>query len=934
MKKLLCLLSGPLLLAAAVTWGGSAPAPEKPELRSRFLNPPAEHRILKIIHGWPDKPEAQDERIKRLQAQGFGGVVCNVAFDGGYVESEAKWAAFLRGVREAKKAGFAMWLYDEKGYPSGNAGGIVLRDQPDWQARGLLIADAETSGTNVALPAPPGKLVLAAAFPVSEGRMNLAGRQDLTDRLKAGALEWQPPPGRWRVMIVTEDKLYEGTHAAHNVYAHIPYVNLLQPEVTAKFLQVTHQRYAEKLDRNLGNWFMATFTDEPSLMSLFLSPMPYRVLPWSDNLKAEFQQRRGQALEPLIPALVADCGPASRKARHDFWLTVGELVAENFFGQIQDWCRRHNLPSGGHLLFEETPLNQVASYGDFYRCIRRLDAPSVDMLTSLPPEVPAHIGRLLASAGELRQRTLVMSETSDHSQRYRPAGDQRPVRVVTEAEIRGTLNRQMAGGVNCFTSYYSFKDLADEQLRRLNEYVGRCCALLRQGRQEADLAVVYPTESLWVRFEPSRHGTRDAREAAPVANSYLATVKTLFNRQQDYTVLDATALTEARARGRQLTHGALGWNVVILPWVDTLPLAAWENLAALARGGGVVIALGLLPANSETEFPSPRVRQLGREIFGATTDRPAVQASPGGGGGIFLPEGTEALLPRLLEKLLEAPQLRIVEGPRTLRVTHRRADDGDTFFIANDSPLEWSGRIDLRIPSSAISGGELWWPATGRIEKLAAARNLPLRLGVYDAVLVRCPAALPASLAPLQTGVLPGLALRPLPAAEPAVSGGEFVKKELAPDAARGRAGLPAWRALGTLTKAQVDTHLFTRLAYPQKLDLQNAEFLVLDTWTPENQKTSAKLLVILHEAGGADYLADTGRSLGGAGFKRVYVPLDQFKLAGWSKDPNQRLDLNDITEVRVGWGGYFGQKEEQVEFSFALPQVAGFPSPARGDRP
>ena len=77
--------------------------------------------------------------IERLQGQGFGGVVCNVSFDQ-YLESDAKWQAFTRAVGEAKKAGMALWLYDERGYPSGNAGGLVLRDHPEWEARGLLVA--------------------------------------------------------------------------------------------------------------------------------------------------------------------------------------------------------------------------------------------------------------------------------------------------------------------------------------------------------------------------------------------------------------------------------------------------------------------------------------------------------------------------------------------------------------------------------------------------------------------------------------------------------------------------------------------------------------------------------------------------------------------------------------------------------------------------
>ncbi|MCF7734376.1 MAG: hypothetical protein K9N23_22025, partial [Akkermansiaceae bacterium] len=124
---------GLLWLAAATgVWADGAPA-DPASLASRFADPPAATRIQKIIHGWPDDPTAQDALIASLERQGFGGVVCNLSFDQ-YLESEPKWEAFTRAVRTAKHAGMAMWLYDERGYPSGNAGGLTLRDHPEWEA--------------------------------------------------------------------------------------------------------------------------------------------------------------------------------------------------------------------------------------------------------------------------------------------------------------------------------------------------------------------------------------------------------------------------------------------------------------------------------------------------------------------------------------------------------------------------------------------------------------------------------------------------------------------------------------------------------------------------------------------------------------------------------------------------------------------------------
>jgi hypothetical protein len=914
-------------LGAVVLSSGTARA----GWEERFTQPPAEARILKIIHNWPDQPEAQDQLISRLRTQGFGGVVCNVSFDQ-YLESDAKWRAFARAVNEAKRAGLALWLYDERGYPSGNAGGVTLRDHPDWEARGLLVADTEAQGGPVTLELAPGKLVLAGAFPVRDGNIDMTQKVDLAAAVHDGKLNWQAPAGRWRVLAVTEDRLYEGTHAEGNLHAKIPYVNLLMPEPTARFVEVTYGGYAQHLGDDLGKYFMATFTDEPSLMSLFLRPMPYRSLPWAPNLPTEFQKRRGYALDAaLLPALVAEAGSAGAKIRYDFWLTVGELVSENYFGQIQSRCRRYHVPSGGHLLAEEGIVGHVPLYGDFFRCIRRLDAPSIDCLTSVPPEVPWFIARLLSSAAELEGRPLVMSETSDHSQRYRPAGDQRPRRVVTEAEIRGTCNREIVAGINCITSYYSFTDLADEQLRRLNEWVGRCCTALRGGHQVADLAVLYPTESLWTKFVPSRHWTREAAAAARIESLYRTAAESLFASQRDFTFIDSRALREATVESSALVHGRLRWRVIVLPGVDTLPLAAWENLAKFVRQGGAVIALGALPANSESEFPSARVQALAKEIFGQSGAGSSSVREPhsrvpdaqqpfglgAGGAGVFLPLGLESLLPLVLDGLSE-PDVKVTEAKSPLRVTHRRLEDREVYFVINDSAKPWAGRLDF----AATGAGERWNPATGQREETLAAGAAKLSLEPYEAAFFRFTSAQPPQRRTVTSGALPNLVLRAVPPVEPATGHGEFVRAEVAPDAAHSRADSPAWQAAAVLTKAKVDTHLFLQFHYSQPLDLSDADCLAIDTWVPDGQSTPSQLLVILHEEGGGDFLAETGRSLAAPGRERTFVALSRFQLAGWSKDADGVLDAQRVGDIRIGWGGYFGAQHEKVQFSVALPQV------------
>ena len=326
--------------------------PEDRPLAERFAVPPPSARMLRIIHAQKDNPAEQDQQLRTLAAQGFGGFAGNVAFDG-YVDDETKWPAFLRGVRLAKAAGMSLWLYDECGYPSGSARDLTLRGHPEWAARGLLVAETNTSGGPVSLALPPGRLVLAAALPRRDGVIALDEAQDLTASINGGQLAWQAPAGEWFVVVMTDDLIYEGTHAAISLAYKKPCIDLLTPEPTARFLEVTHERYAEKLGPDLGRYFVSTFTDEPSLQNYWFRPMPYRVLPWSLTIEREFRQRRGRELRPLLPALVAEAGPAGagplRLLEHRGRVGCGELLRPDpdLVPQTQRPLRRPPVDGGG-----------------------------------------------------------------------------------------------------------------------------------------------------------------------------------------------------------------------------------------------------------------------------------------------------------------------------------------------------------------------------------------------------------------------------------------------------------------------------------------------------------------------------------------------------------------------------------------------------------
>ncbi|MFO0888943.1 MAG: hypothetical protein U0790_07315 [Isosphaeraceae bacterium] len=359
------------------------------------------------------------------------------------------------------------------------------------------------------------------------------------------------------------------------------------------------------------------------------------------------------------------------------------------------------------------------------------------------------------------------------------------------------------------------------------------------------------------------------------------------------------------------------WKVVILPAADTCPWrpgrtwrgscgrAAWRS-----RWG--------LPRNSEVEFPCPSAQALARDLFGDSGERPRGPGNPRGGGGIYLPAGSESLLPIVLSGVL-APD--VVPGDRNapLRATHRRIDGHEVYFVINDSPRPWRGPLSV----ASRGDGRRWDPATGMISNLSGAMPIDLSLEPYGATLLRFSQPPAPARRRLTSGDLPNLTERPLPLEVPVAAHGEFVRAEVAPEAGVAGGPVTRYRADATLTRAKVDTFLFLRFHARSPLGLSADDCLVIDSWLPEGQRTANRLLVILHEEGGGDFLATTSRGLGRPGHERTFVPLNQFQHAAWTQDSDGVLDLTRVSDVSVGWGGYLGAEGEPVRFD-VTPPMAG----------
>ena len=198
-----------------------------------------------------------------------------------------------------------------------------------------------------------------------------------------------------------------------------------------------------------------------------------------------------------------------------------------------------------------------------------------------------------------------------------------------------------------------------------------------------------------------------------------------------------------------------------------------------------------------------------------------------------------------------------------------------------------------------------------------------LVLEPYGAALVRFEAPKAPARHPLKTGVLPGPNLKPLPSVTPTTSHGDFVAAELHQTSRTPEPKQPRFDAVGRLTRSNVDTHMFMSFHYDPPQALSALDCLAIDVWVPEAKQKAPKLLVILQQQGGGEFLAETGLSLGTVSHERLLIPLSRFRVAGWSHAGDGILDPGKVSGLSIGWGGYVGTEGETVRFQVGQPEVA-----------
>ncbi|MGQ8337482.1 glycosyl hydrolase [Sunxiuqinia sp. A32] len=675
---------------------------------------PNTFRMNQNIHYISSDKDKQLSLIDNYLSKGYGGFAVNFSYNDYLTESGMN--AFKSFCELAKANSMELWLYDEQGYPSGSAGGRVFLQNEEWEAKGIFKQDTLVTGGQFKYGLPKGEIINVYAI-------NKTDTLDLEGYLVENILNWKAPDGEWRLIVFYKNNLYHHFQVSMNPHApreklssHYP--SLMIPEVTQAFIDITHKKYAELLGKDPGKYFASTFTDEPSLMAISFFKEKWSVIPWTELVSQTIEKKYGYKPEDKLLELFNDKGGGGQKIRHQYFHTISELISLNYFKQLKDWCAQHNIKSGGHLLLEETMMAHVPLYGSVMSCFRQMDAPGVDALSCLPENTPVHATKLASSAAELTGASRVMCEPCPVIDK-RALGGKEP---ATE-RVRGFMNIQLAAGVTDFNNYLKLSNADDEEKQEFNQYVARIAESLRGGHSVADIAILYPIESLWADFIPEPmqvSGWDSVRGGNPKAiyieQSFRNTARILYKNRWEYNIIDIKAIEDSKVKDGRLVHGKLKWRLVILPNVSTLSMAAMTKLKDFVEEGGYVIAIGQTPVNSTINFPDSKIEAIVKELF----DSP----------NTIKLDAVSGKIDSQIEKWIQR-DLMVGSTESALRFTHRFINSKHVYFVFNDS----NSTVDSKISLRDLKKGFLLHPVDGEVSNVKD--EMAIQLTSYEGVIIK-----------------------------------------------------------------------------------------------------------------------------------------------------------------------------------------------------
>ena len=399
---------------------------------------------------------------------------------------------------------------------------------------------------------------------------------------------------------------------------------------------------------------------------------------WTEGFDTEFERLRSYALMPFMPVFAGYYVDSTEKTERFMWdyrRTIGDLMADNYYGRFRELCHEHGLKLYVEPYWGPFDSMQVGDRADMVMCefwsgvLGAFD--SAKFVSSI-----AHLnGSRFAGA----EAFTSFGAWLDYPASLKAVGDKAWAEGINRFTFHSYTHQpwNVAPGLT-FGHYgmdFNRHNTWWKQGKAYLDYIARSQFMLQQGRSVADVLVF-------------------VGESSPNNASYMPAIKRLG---YDYDFIGTDKLmTLTCADGRLRSEAGCDYGILYVGesgWMTPQVLAKLEELAA---GGAVIVGSRPVKSPGLTGFPEcdAVVGGMAASLYG----RGLISA-------MSLEEALASFLP--------VPDFKVegYEGNDVVFV-HRNTDDADIYFLADGASGSHTRvcrfRDSGRVP-------ELWNAATGEI---------------------------------------------------------------------------------------------------------------------------------------------------------------------------------------------------------------------------
>jgi len=492
------------------------------------------------------EPERLIEQIDWMRDNGIGGYFMH-ARSGLVTEYLSdKWMECIKACADYGYANeMENWLYDENGWPSGFAGGKLLEDENNRDKY--------------------------LTFKFAEFDCNAAVNYRIINN-----------------KLVREFENNGGEYLNLYIETAVSTVDILNPDVTDKFINLTHERYKKEFGDDFAKKIKGFFTDEPQYQRMHTAYTPIL----NDYYKKIYNEDIFNKLGLLF--VEAD---GYRQFRYRYWTIMQYLMIENFAKRVNNWCTENGVKFTGHYIEETTLFGQMMCCAGVMPFYAYMDMPGIDWLggtaiNELPP-------RQIASVAAQYSKKHILTET------FACCGWD-----VSPKDVKRIADFQFCGGVNrlChhlipysehgqrkkdFPAHYSnVNPWVEYEFKDFNKYFTRLGYLIAESKETVNVAVLHPMREAYFDFRREEWQYPDDA----LADKLLNNCRKLSYNGISYHFLDETLLEmDGFVNKNKIGCGAKEYNFLVLPDVSVLSATTEKLIREYIKNGGKILILGEKP---------------------------------------------------------------------------------------------------------------------------------------------------------------------------------------------------------------------------------------------------------------------------------------------------------------------------------------------------